>query len=223
MQHEDDFVKPQQVPPSVPAPSWYEDRQGPVLAWVARDPPPAQDVPTGVVQVPVQGQGRRKRSCFVALLALIGSVLALLAIAVATSFVIDYLKGEEEEKKVVVVKNYYKVPNRRAMEKIMAGLVELDEYEEDGDHAGFESGFMQDYEDMLFGSEEGMGDELFHVMPISEEEEKYYAQLEEEKAKTIVEDDKASGRKKKKNDKDVQSYKPKARRLLVSSPWLAAA
>ena len=228
MQHEEEYdvdSKPKQVPEAPPAPSWYESRDQPVLAWVAPNPPPTEQVPTGIVQVPVQGQGRRKRTFCVAVVALIGSVISLLAVAVLTSLVIDYLKADED--KQVVVKKYYRVPNRRAMEEIIAGTIELDEYEyEDDQPNGRLDGFMQDYEE-LFEDEESW-DELFHVLPISEEEEKYYKQLEDEKEKCNKDEktlkakresgERAEPEGKKKQDKEieVQPFSP-ARRLLASS------
>ncbi|QDZ20856.1 subtilisin-like peptidase [Chloropicon primus] len=216
MQHEDDFVKPQPIPAPEPAPSWYENRLQPVLAWAAREPPQNQQLPTGtVVEVPVQSKGKRKRTFLIAVVALIGSILALVAVAVMTSFVIEYLDKDDGQGKTVIVKKYYAVPNKNAMEKIIGGLIELDEDEEgeDVDSNGFQASerFMQEYED-LFAFEEDWED-LFNIMPISEEEEKYYTQLEDEKRKSIVGFDKGGSFGKKKKPK---SYSPKARRLLAT-------
>ena len=95
------------------------------------------------------------------------------------------------------------------MDRIRGGLIELDEYEDEDDE-GSVDGFMQDYEAMFEFSDSF--DELFHILPVSEEEEEFYVQLQKEI--------KASG-KDCKNDKkmDIQPSKAqgKARRLLVSS------
>ena len=208
MQHEDEYVKPQPIPESAPPPPWYENRDQPVQAWAAPNPPVNQDqLPVGqVVQVavPVHSQGKKRRTFCIAVIALVGSVLALLAVAVATSMVLDRLK-EDDQEKTVVVKNYYKVPNRRAMDLIREGLIEL---EEDDDEDGGGEGFLQDYEE-LFEYDEDWED-LFGVLPISDEEDKFYKQREEERKASVGEDDDLKPKKKKDG-----AYKPKARRLLA--------
>ena len=208
MQHEDEYVKPQPIPESAPPPPWYENRDQPVQAWAAPNPPVNQDqLPVGqVVQVavPVHSQGKKRRTFCIAVIALVGSVLALLAVAVATSMVLDRLK-EDDQEKTVVVKKYYKVPNRRAMDLIREGLIEL---EEDDDEDGGGEGFLQDYEE-LFEYDEDWED-LFGVLPISDEEDKFYKQREEERKASVGEDDDLKPKKKKDG-----AYKPKARRLLA--------
>ena len=101
MQHEDEYVKPQPIPESAPPPPWYENRDQPVQAWAATNPPANQDqLPVGqVVQVavPVHSQGKKRRTFCIAVIALVGSVLALLAVAVATSMVLDRLKEMTRE------------------------------------------------------------------------------------------------------------------------------
>ena len=230
MQHEEEYVKPQPQQQQAEQPAttvaWYENRP-PVLAWVANANAPAQPTqvtanPVQSTAVPVPADGTRKRTFCIALMALVGSILSLLAVAIMTMIVIDYIKDKDSDQSIVIKR--YNIPNKEAMDKIMAGTIELDEYEDD--EYELHGGFMQDYEEMFQGKDSF--DELFHILPISEEEEKYYAQLEEEKKKSKLARKKKNEKKDKKEKADEKeeeeivekqetetSYKPKARRLLV--------